>query len=74
ARVRAVVAAPDGREHIVRGQLTAGDGYMASNQRHVLLGLGDATHVLRLEVDWPSGARSVVESPAVDRELVVIER
>ena len=73
ARVRAVVKLDGGGERVVRGQLTAGDGYMASNQRHVLLGLGDSDRIERVEVDWPSGARSSIEGPTVDQELLVVE-
>ena len=36
-------------------QLTAGDGYMASNQRQLIFGLGRAEAVGPLVVYWPSG-------------------
>lgn len=36
-------------------QLTAGDGYHASNERRLLFGLGSATRVDRLKIRWPSG-------------------
>ena len=37
-------------------QLTAGDGYQASNQRQLLFGLGDADAIERVTVRWPGGA------------------
>ena len=36
-------------------QLTAGDGYQASNERRLLFGLGNAEHVDILTIRWPSG-------------------
>jgi cytochrome c-type biogenesis protein CcmH/NrfG len=36
-------------------QQTAGDGFAASNERRLLLGLGRALEVARLELQWPSG-------------------
>lgn len=36
-------------------QVTAGDGYMASNQKQLVFGLGAATSVERLVIRWPSG-------------------
>lgn len=36
-------------------QLTAGDGYHASNERRLLFGIGEATRVEQLSIRWPSG-------------------
>ncbi len=36
--------------------LTAGGGYMATNERKSIFGLGNAERVDRLEIRWPSGA------------------
>ncbi|MFO1042432.1 MAG: FG-GAP-like repeat-containing protein [Planctomycetaceae bacterium] len=36
-------------------QLTAGDGYHASNERRLVFGLGQATKVDQLNIRWPSG-------------------
>ncbi len=36
-------------------QLTAGDGYHASNERRLVFGLGRATRVDQLHIHWPSG-------------------
>lgn len=37
-------------------QLTAGDGYHASNERRLLFGLGSMTQIDELKVRWPGGA------------------
>ena len=37
-------------------QLTAGDGYMASNERKIIIGTGQSNRIDLLTVRWPSGA------------------
>jgi tetratricopeptide (TPR) repeat protein len=54
-------------------QLTAGDGYQASNQRQLLFGLGDSETVDRVEVEWPSGLHQVFEIASLDTQLLLIE-
>lgn len=54
-------------------QLTAGDGYHASNQRQVVFGLGSHTTIEQLEIRWPSGRVERFENLQADRELLVIE-
>jgi hypothetical protein len=54
-------------------QLTAGDGYMASNERSLTIGLGTHSQVDRVEMRWPSGAVSELPTMDADREFVVIE-
>lgn len=54
-------------------QLTAGDGYEASNSRRLVFGLGSATKVIRIEVQWISGQRQVLDPAEIDTELLIIE-
>lgn len=54
-------------------QLTAGDGFQASNQRRLVVGLGTADTVDRLTVRWPSGERSEFDSIPINAELLLIE-
>lgn len=55
------------------GQLTAGDGYQASNQRQLVFGLGPARRVDQVTVRWRSGFEQTwVDLPA-DREILLIE-
>lgn len=60
-------------DQIWTAQLTAGDGYQASNERVVRFGLGKRQNVNRIEIRWPSGLRQMIESPTIDRELLVVE-
>ncbi|MFO0903265.1 MAG: FG-GAP-like repeat-containing protein [Pirellulales bacterium] len=54
-------------------QLTAGDGYQASNERQLVFGLGAAEQVQRLTVRWPAGGEQTFESLAVDARYVLVE-
>lgn len=59
--------------HTTRTQLTAGDGYMASNERTLQFGLGAANRVDGLKIEWPSGGTSIIESPTVDATYLIVE-
>ena len=54
-------------------QLTAGDGYQASNQRQLIFGLGTREQVERLSVRWPGGSVQTFGTVPTDRELLLIE-
>ncbi|MCR9197143.1 MAG: FG-GAP-like repeat-containing protein [Planctomycetaceae bacterium] len=54
-------------------QLTAGDGYLASNERELLFGLGTAATIERIDVEWPSGATSVIKDLSPDCRLQLVE-
>jgi hypothetical protein len=54
-------------------QLTAGDGFQASNQRCLLLGLGKAEQIDELTVSWPAGEDQTFFDVPVDSELIIVE-
>jgi len=54
-------------------QLTAGDGFQASNERQLTFGLGGAERVEALTVAWPSGLEQTFRDLAVDQAIVLIE-
>ena len=54
-------------------QLTTGDGYQASNQRQLIVGLGGAERVDSLTVNWTSGVEQTFHDLAADQEILVIE-
>lgn len=54
-------------------QLTAGDGYMASNDRRLVIGLGSAEVVDSLRVQWPSGTETTFTNIPADCDLLVVE-
>lgn len=57
---------------IVR-ELHCGEGYNAQNSRTLLIGIGTATEVHKIEVRWPSGRRSEIDHVAADTLLTVWE-
>lgn len=57
----------------VQRQLTAGDGYQASNERLLVFGLADAEQVDRLDVAWPSGMLESIGPLSAGRHYVLIE-
>jgi len=54
-------------------QLTAGDGYQASNERRLVFGLGTATEVKQLEIRWPAGQVETFSNLAADQSLLFVE-
>lgn len=54
-------------------QLLAGDGYMASNERMLQFGLGDATTVKELKVNWTSGNITTLSQVPVDVTIELVE-
>ncbi len=60
---------PDGREFVREAH--AGSSYLSSEDPRLLFGLGDAEHVSRVTVRWPSGEETVVEDVEANRILGV---
>ena len=58
--------------HRVR-QLTAGDGYLASNERILVFGLDDRRMVDRITVRWPDGRTETFEQLAADQMVKIVE-
>lgn len=54
-------------------QLTAGDGYMASNERVLTFGILPNEEISRLRVEWPSGRIDRFDSVTVDRHYIAVE-
>jgi tetratricopeptide (TPR) repeat protein len=54
-------------------QLTAGDGYQASNERQIVVGLGNATQIDKVSVRWLSGIEQIFENVSGDALFIVIE-
>jgi hypothetical protein len=60
-----------GRTHA--REVRAGDGLYSSSDPRPHFGLGRVERVDWVEVDWPSGLKSRIETPALDAVLVVTE-
>ncbi|QDV27799.1 FG-GAP-like repeat-containing protein [Aureliella helgolandensis] len=66
-----VTVTADGRPWT--SQLVAGGGYMASNQRQLHFGLGDASMVERIEIEWPTGMRQQIDNVRSNTHWIAIE-
>ncbi|MBI3864264.1 MAG: VCBS repeat-containing protein, partial [Planctomycetia bacterium] len=54
-------------------EICGGDGYFASNERRLILGLGSARTVDRLEIRWPQGGKDQWFDIPAESSLVLIE-
>jgi enediyne biosynthesis protein E4 len=56
-----------------RGDIFSGGSYASSSDQRLHFGLGAATKVDKVEIQWPSGLREEIAVPGVDRILTVTE-
>lgn len=70
--IGSVVTVSAGGRRLVH-ELTAGDGFQASNEKRILIGLGRVDAVDELTIQWPSGTSHTFNDIPVDTELLLIE-
>ncbi len=51
----------------------AGEGFGSQNSETICIGCPKTDHIVKLEVRWPSGLKTVVESPSLTDILTVTE-
>jgi hypothetical protein len=56
-----------------RRDVYSGGSYSSSSDQRIHFGLGTATKVDSIEIDWPSGARQKITTPSIDRITTVYE-
>jgi hypothetical protein len=54
-------------------QLTAGDGFAASNQRELIFGTGQDAVIEQIEIEWPSGEKQVFAAVEANRHYIAVE-
>lgn len=54
-------------------QLTAGDGYQASNERNLIFGLGTAAGAERVTIRWRSGPQQAIDNLSAGYEYLIVE-
>ncbi|MBC8355370.1 MAG: VCBS repeat-containing protein [Planctomycetes bacterium] len=59
--------------HTAITQLTAGDGFQCSNERRLVIGLGNDAVVDDLQIKWRSGNVQTFNDLSADRELIIVE-
>ncbi|MDQ3009855.1 MAG: CRTAC1 family protein [Acidobacteriota bacterium] len=55
------------------GEVHAGDSYLSHSDWRLHFGLGSATAVIELTIQWPSGATEKIPKPPVNRSLTIVE-
>jgi hypothetical protein len=58
---------------VVNGATLLREIHCGGDEHVAHFGLGTATRVARLQIDWPSGVRQVLRDVAVDRYLTITE-
>lgn len=58
---------------VLTRQVTAGDGYQASNERQLVIGIGSAETADRIEVFWPDGSTQEIASLAADQQYLFVQ-
>jgi hypothetical protein len=56
-----------------RGDVYSGGSYSSSSDQRIHFGLGTATKVDSIEIDWPSGAKEKITLPGIDRIVTIQE-
>jgi hypothetical protein len=54
-------------------EVRSGENYGTANSTKLSFGLGSATEIDSLVIDWPSGMHQVIENPTTDQFMSVIE-
>ncbi len=67
-----IVTAEIGERKLVQ-QLTAGDGYQASNERKLIFGLDASERIDQLTLLWPSGIEQTFQNVQGNQEYLVLE-
>jgi hypothetical protein len=58
---------------VLHRQLKGGGSFASANDPRLLIGVGDADRVERVEIRWPSGRRTTLEDPALGQTHRVVE-
>jgi hypothetical protein len=58
---------------VLRRQVKGGGSFASANDPRLLIGVGKAERVERVEISWPSGRRTTLNSPALNRSHRVVE-
>lgn len=70
--IGAIVEVP-GEDRTLVHQLTAGDGFQASNERRLIIGVGSRTEVPVVIIRWPAGLVQEFHHVPVDRDVMLLE-
>ncbi|MGA1374860.1 MAG: FG-GAP-like repeat-containing protein, partial [Flavobacteriales bacterium] len=54
-------------------EVRAGESYGITNTFHCMFGLGTATEIDQVTIEWPAGLTTVIENPAIDQYHSLLE-
>ena len=54
--------------------LSCGEGLSSQNSKSIHVGLGEVEKIDRVEVNWPSGKKTVRENVAAGERITILER
>ena len=54
--------------------VAAGTGYLSSSSRRQHFGLGDATRVEEVQIQWPAGTQQILRDLSADRDYRIVEQ
>ena len=60
-------------EQVIHRQVKGGGSYLSANDHRLLIGLGSAERVERVEIHWPSGLHTTLSTPALGQTHLVRE-
>jgi hypothetical protein len=60
-------------DRVLHRQVKGGGSYASTNDPRLLIGLGKADRIERVEIRWPSGRRTTLKDPAPGRSHRVVE-
>ncbi len=58
---------------ITHQQLTAGDGYQATNERVLRFGIGKETRIDYFVIEWPNGTQQTLAAPPINTVIDIVE-
>lgn len=61
----------NGRKH--SKFVAAGHGYLASDSRRIMFGIGSASRIETIQITWPNGTMEVIGDVPADQRYVIIE-
>ena len=54
--------------------VSSAGSYLSANDPRIVAGLGAASGIKSIEVNWPGGQKQIVSIPAIDRYVTINER
>ena len=60
-------------QHIQHSTVLSGDGYLASNEKGLHIGLGAQSNIDKIVIDWSSGRQQTLQNVTPNQTIQVVE-